>query len=131
MPRRYGSYPLDQADLQRKGIDRLIGLKNSLRSRRTLQVKRRFRNAVRPAPREIVMQRVKHPPVRNKIDLADPSQVRAWARRLDVTTDTLKAVISKVGASVVTVTKEIELQRSGPLDPVQGADAEGKSAVQV
>ena len=74
------------------------------------------------------MQRVKHPPVRNKINLTDASQVRAWTRRLDITADALKMVVSKVGDSVATVSKEIELQRSGRLrpDPVQGADAEGQ-----
>jgi hypothetical protein len=57
------------------------------------------------------MQRVKRPPIRNKIDLTDANQVRVWTRRLDVTADELKAVVSKVGDSVPTVTKEIELQR--------------------
>ena len=43
------------------------------------------------------MQRIKHPPIRNKISLADPTQVRAWTRRLAISTDSLKAVIDKVG----------------------------------
>ena len=74
------------------------------------------------------MQRVRHPPVRNKINLKDPRQVRAWTRRLDITADSLKAVVSKVGNSVATVSKEIELQRSGRLrpDPIQGTDVEGQ-----
>jgi hypothetical protein len=59
------------------------------------------------------MQRVRRPPVRNKINLADPSHVRAWTRRLNVTTDVLRAAVSKVGDSAGTVSKEIELQRSG------------------
>src|SRR5665213_1340490 len=29
-------------------------------------------------PGKVAMQRVKHPPVRNKINLAEPAQVRAW-----------------------------------------------------
>jgi hypothetical protein len=79
-------------------------------------------------PREIPMQRVKPPPVRNKINLTDASQVRAWTRRLDITADPLKTVVSKVGDSVATVSKEIELQKSGRLrpDPVPGTDAEGQ-----
>jgi len=78
--------------------------------------------------REISMQRVKKSPARNKINLTDASQVRAWTRRLDITADALKAVVNKVGDSVVTVSKEIELQRSGRLrpDPIQGTDAEGQ-----
>jgi hypothetical protein len=43
------------------------------------------------------MQRVKHPPIRNKIDLAEPIQVRAWTRRLDISPDALKAVVEKGG----------------------------------
>jgi hypothetical protein len=59
------------------------------------------------------MQHAIRPPVRNRINLANPKEVRAWTRRLNVTPDALKAVIDKVGESVATVTKEIELQRSG------------------
>ena len=58
------------------------------------------------------MQRAKHPPIRNKIDLAAPIQVRAWTRRLDISPDALKAVVDKVGNSVAAVTKEVELQRT-------------------
>jgi len=58
------------------------------------------------------MQRVKHPPIRNKINLAEPIQVRAWTRRLDISPDALKAVVDKVGNSVAAVTKEVELQRT-------------------
>ena len=58
------------------------------------------------------MQRIKHPPVRNKIDLAEPIQVRAWTRRLDISADALKAVVEKVGNSVAAVTKEVGLQRT-------------------
>ena len=55
------------------------------------------------------MQRIKHPPIRNKIDAADPAQVRAWTRRLRVPADELKAIVEKVGNSVAAVTKEVEL----------------------
>ena len=58
------------------------------------------------------MQRVKHPPARNKIDLADPAQVRVWTKRLDVSADDLKIVVDKVGNAIAAVTKEVELQRA-------------------
>ena len=58
------------------------------------------------------MQRVKHPPIRNKIDLKDPAQLRAWTRRLGIPADGLKAIVDKVGNSVAAVTKEVELQRA-------------------
>jgi hypothetical protein len=58
------------------------------------------------------MQRTKHPPIRNKIDFADPSQVRALSRRLRVRADELKAIVEKVGNSVAAVSKEVELRRT-------------------
>jgi Protein of unknown function (DUF3606) len=58
------------------------------------------------------MQRIKHPPIRNKINLAEPIQLRAWTLRLDISPDALKAVVDKVGNSVAAVTKEVELQRT-------------------
>ena len=57
------------------------------------------------------MRRVRHPTLRNKIKLADPVQVHAWTRRLDVSMDALKAVVDKVGNSVAAVTKEVDSQR--------------------
>jgi hypothetical protein len=58
------------------------------------------------------MQRIKHPPLRNKINLAEPTEVRAWTRRLGISADALKAVVDKVGNSVADVTKEIDLKRA-------------------
>jgi uncharacterized protein DUF3606 len=58
------------------------------------------------------MPRAKHPPIRNKINLAEPIQVRAWTRRLDISPDALKAVVDKVGNSIAALTKEVELQRT-------------------
>jgi hypothetical protein len=68
------------------------------------------------------MRCAKHPPVRNKIDLLDPSQVRAWKRRLGLSTDDLQRVIQKVGNSISAVTKEIELEKL-PAENPQGASA--------
>ncbi len=59
------------------------------------------------------MQRVKRQPVRNKIDLSDASQVRAWTKRLDTNADGLKEIVNMLGDSVATVSKEIELQAVG------------------
>jgi hypothetical protein len=72
------------------------------------------------------MQRTRHPPLRNKIDLADPAQVRVWAKRLGTSAESLKAVVEKAGNSVGAVTKEVELRqashRSSPAVPVPGKD---------
>ncbi len=54
------------------------------------------------------MQHVKRPPIRNKINMADPAQART--RRLHLPADELKAVVEKVGNSIVALTKEVELQ---------------------
>jgi hypothetical protein len=67
------------------------------------------------------MHRIDHPPLRNKINLTDSAQVRAWARRLGVSADELKAVVKKVGNSIAAVTKEIEIQR-GKLPGFTGTD---------
>jgi hypothetical protein len=83
--------------------------------------------AVDPQPERAAMQRIKHPPIRNKINLAEPTQVRAWTRRLDISADALKAVVDKVGNSVAAVAKQIELQRASPRAspaPVQGPSGE-------
>lgn len=71
----------------------------------------------------IAMQRAKHPPIRNKIDMTDPAQVRAWTKRLRIGADDLKALIEKVGNSVAAVTKEVELGRMSQ-QPCSGSQSE-------
>jgi len=58
------------------------------------------------------MRGAKHPVIRNKIDLTDPDQVRAWKRRLGVSAEDLQRIVEKVGDSISAVTKEIELKRT-------------------
>jgi hypothetical protein len=58
------------------------------------------------------MQRIRRPPIRNKIDPANPAQIRAWTRRLGVSADALQAVVDRMGNSIAAVTKEVELQRA-------------------
>jgi Protein of unknown function (DUF3606) len=81
------------------------------------EMERRSSAAVDPQPESTAMQRIKHPPIRNKINLAEPTQVRAWTRRLDISVDALKAVVDKVGNSVASVAKEVELQRASHRAP--------------
>jgi hypothetical protein len=50
-------------------------------------------------------------PIRNKIDLADPSQIRILKRRLGISADDLQHVVEKVGNSIAAVCKEIEPQK--------------------
>ena len=71
------------------------------------------------------MQRARHPPIRNKIDLTESTQLRAWSRRLDMSPDALRAVVDKVGNAVAAVTKEVELQRASPA-VVQSTSSEGE-----
>jgi len=87
-------------------------------------------------PGNSAMQHVKHPPLRNKINLADPAQVRAWTRRLGVPVEALKAVVDKVGNSVAAVAKEVELHKEAepqranrpapPVRPTHNPAAEGE-----
>jgi predicted RNA-binding protein YlqC (UPF0109 family) len=54
------------------------------------------------------MRHPKPQPVRNKIDLADPSQTRSLQRRLGISADDLQRVVGKVGNSIATVSKEVQ-----------------------
>ena len=69
------------------------------------------------------MRCAKHPPIRNKIDLSDPGQVRAWKRRLGLSTSDLQRIVEKVGNSISAVTKEVELERM-PTETPPVVDAE-------
>ena len=61
------------------------------------------------------MRHAKPQPVRNKIDLADPRQVRILRRRLGISADDLQRVVAKVGNSIAAVCKEIEPQKATPV----------------
>jgi hypothetical protein len=61
------------------------------------------------------MRRLKPPTTRNKIDVADASQIRILKRRLGISSDDLHRVVAKVGNSIAAVTKEIESQKPLPL----------------
>jgi hypothetical protein len=63
------------------------------------------------------MRRAKPPPARNKIDLADPTQIRIWTRRLGIKADDLQRVVRKVGNSIASVSKEIDLRKAAPRTP--------------
>jgi len=63
--------------------------------------------------------------MRDKIDLADAGQLRAWTRRFRIRPDKLQAIVGKVGNSAAVVAKEIELQRINeqpvPVPPIENA----------
>jgi hypothetical protein len=61
------------------------------------------------------LRHTKLQPIRNKIDLADPSQIRILKRRLGISADDLQRVVEKVGTSIATVCKEIEPQKAIPV----------------
>ena len=52
------------------------------------------------------MHRCKPHTVRNKIDLADPCQVRGLKKRLGISADDLQHAVGKVGNSIAAVSKE-------------------------
>ena len=60
------------------------------------------------------MRHAKPLAIRNKIDLADPSQIRILRRRLSISADDLQRVVAKVGNSIAAVCKEIEPQKAIP-----------------
>jgi Protein of unknown function (DUF3606) len=68
------------------------------------------------------MRHAEPQPIRNKIDLADPSQIRILRRRLGISDDDLQRVVERVGNSSAAVCKEIEPQKAIPVTeptPVQ------------
>ena len=72
------------------------------------------------------MRHAKPLATRNKIDVADASQIRILKRRLGISSDELYRVVAKVGNSIAAVTKEIECQKPLPLTapaPVQNDSA--------
>jgi hypothetical protein len=78
-----------------------------------------------PASREIPkMRHTRPPPVRNKIDLDDPSQARCLKKRLGISADDLQRVVGKVGNSIATVSKEV--QKAAPA--TEAVPAQIKSA---
>jgi Protein of unknown function (DUF3606) len=84
-----------------------------------------------PREKNHYMRSAKRPPIRNRIDLSDPGQVRAWKRRLGLSTNDLQRVIEKVGNSITAVTKEIELERaSGESTPAQASSNRPSQSVQ-
>jgi hypothetical protein len=54
---------------------------------------------------------------RNKIDVADASQIRILKKRLGISSGDLHRVVAKVGNSIAAITKEIECQKPSPLTP--------------
>jgi hypothetical protein len=61
------------------------------------------------------MRHTKPPTTRNKIDVADASQIRILKKRLGVSSDDLHRTVMKVGNSIAAVTKEIESRKPLPL----------------
>jgi translation elongation factor EF-4 len=72
------------------------------------------------------MRHTKPPTNRNKIDVADASQIRILKKRLGISSDDLHRVVAKVGNSIAAVTKEIETRKPPPLTapaPVENESA--------
>src|SRR5450759_1059839 len=76
------------------------------------EMERRPSYAVDSQPGNAAMHRIKYPPLRNKINMAEPTQVRAWTRRLGLSADVMKVVVDNVGNSIAAVTKDVELKRA-------------------
>ena len=79
------------------------------------------------------MHRSKPHTIRNKIDLADPSQVRCLKKRLGISAGDLQHAVGKVGNSIAAVSKELQkatpaidamaVQTAVPSRPKAGATA--------
>jgi hypothetical protein len=58
------------------------------------------------------MRHAKPKPIRNKIDLADPNQIRGLKKQLHISADDLRLAVGTVGNSIAAVSKE--LQKTNP-----------------
>jgi hypothetical protein len=61
----------------------------------------------------------RHPPMRNKLNLANARQVRILKKRLNVSEDALRQVAEKVGDSIAAITKEVESEKIAAAQPVE------------
>jgi hypothetical protein len=61
------------------------------------------------------MRRAKPQPIRNKLDLADPTQVRLVRKRLRLSDAELTAIVGRIGNSLSAISKEAALQRATAL----------------
>ena len=77
------------------------------------------------------MRHAKPQPIRNKIDLADPSQIRILRRRLGISAENLQSVVKKVGNSIAVVGKEIEPQTAIPATEPTPVQVESPSPSEV
>ena len=77
------------------------------------------------------MRHVKPQPIPNKIDLADPNQIRLLRRRLGISADDLQRVVAKLGNSIAAVCEEIEPQKPIPVIEPMAVQIEAPSALRV
>ena len=61
------------------------------------------------------MRRTRSQPIRNKLDMADPKQVRVVKKRLRISEAELTRLVSKIGNSISAISKEVALQRARSL----------------
>jgi len=61
------------------------------------------------------MRRPKPQAIRNKLDLADPTQVRLVRKRLGLSDAELTSIVERIGNSIAAISKEAALQRATTL----------------
>lgn len=61
------------------------------------------------------MRRSKPQPIRNKLDLADRTQVRLVRKRLRLSAAELTSIVGRIGNSIAAIGKEAALQRATTL----------------
>jgi Protein of unknown function (DUF3606) len=60
------------------------------------------------------MRRKIRPPFRNRLDLADRTQVRVVSRRLRLSEAQLTQLVDRIGSSIAALSKEVALRRAVP-----------------
>ena len=70
------------------------------------------------------MRRARQQPIRNKLDLSDPIQVRIVKKRLRLSEADLTQIVGRIGNSIAAISKEVALQRPARLpEPASGPPA--------
>jgi hypothetical protein len=56
-------------------------------------------------------------PIRTTLDLADAKQVKSVRKHLGISASDLARIVDKIGNSLATIEKEVELERVASLEP--------------
>ncbi|MGY3651838.1 hypothetical protein ACVWW2_007129 [Bradyrhizobium sp. LM4.3] len=84
-------------------------------NRKTSKERNRLRDGCNSTQEFSPMRRSKPQPIRNKLDLADRTQVRLVRKRLGLSDSELTSIVDRIGNSIAAISKEAAQQRATTL----------------